>query len=194
MGGQSSAEKSLALHACCAPCLLGVYDALAGEAGVVTVVFANSNIHPREEHIRRRDALVGYASDNGIDFVELDYRPDEWLDAVGGARNREERCDACYEQRFRATAEWAVTNGFDTIATTLTVSPYQRAESIAVQGKRVALEAGLRYLDRDFRDRFSLATSRSRELGIYRQNYCGCIMSEIEARVEREARRATRRA
>ena len=49
-------------------------------------------------------------------------------------------------------------------------------------------------MERDFRDRYQQATQRSRELGMYRQNYCGCLLSDLEARADRERRREERRA
>ena len=91
-------------------------------------------------------------------------------------------------------ARWAAENGFDAVASTLTVSPYQQADVIADEGRRVCEREGLIYLQRDYRERYPAATRRSRELGMYRQNYCGCVMSDVEAREQRAARRAARQA
>lgn len=91
-------------------------------------------------------------------------------------------------------SSWAAEHGFDAVATTLTVSPYQDAESISAQGELAAEAAGVVYLERDFRDRYAEATKRSRELDLYRQNYCGCLMSELEAREQRASRKAAREA
>ncbi len=41
----------------------------------------------------------------------------------------------------------------------------------------------------DFRDRYPEAVRRSRELGMYRQNFCGCRYSDIEAAAARAARK-----
>ncbi|TLM97427.1 MAG: epoxyqueuosine reductase QueH, partial [Actinobacteria bacterium] len=89
---------------------------------------------------------------------------------------------------------WAAENGFDAIATTLTVSPYQDADAIAEEARAAAAEFGVTYVGADFRDRYGEATRRSRELGMYRQNYCGCVMSDVKARRDREARRRERAA
>ncbi len=185
----------LALHACCAPCLLEPYDALAPEAERVVVVYANPNIHPEAEYERRRDTLREYAREEGIEFVELPYEPDEWHELVGvHGDDRERRCRACYRLRLSKVAAWADENGFDALATTLTVSPYQDAVALAEKAERAARDAGLVYAGRDFRDRYQEATRRSRELGMYRQNYCGCVFSEAEAERDREAARAARAA
>ena len=89
-------------------------------------------------------------------------------------------------------ASWAAENGFDAMTTTLTVSPYQDAEAIALEGEAAAAAAGIEFVRRDFTDLYPDATRRSRELGMYRQNYCGCVMSDLEAREERARRREQR--
>lgn len=185
----------LALHACCGPCLLEPYDALASDAEEVAVVYFNPNIHPAAEYEHRRDTLVAYAEEQGIEVVELPYDPGAWLEAVAPfARDRAARCRACYRLRLGEVARWAAGHGYDGVATTLSVSPYQDADSIAEEGRAAAEAAGLQFVARDFRDRYPEATRRSRDLGMYRQNYCGCLMSELEAREEREARKAARKA
>lgn len=185
----------IALHACCGPCLIEPLDALAPGAGSITVVYANSNIQPIDEYERRRDTLGEYAEELSIEVVELPYEPARWIEAVAPhvAEGRE-RCRACYRLRLEEVASWAEEHGFDAVATTLTVSPYQDAEALAEEAQRAAAAHGLAYVGRDFRDRYEQATKRSRERGMYRQNYCGCVLSEIEARREREERRAARRA
>ena len=184
----------LLLHACCGPCLIEPLDVLRAEADDVTIVFGNPNIHPYEEYLRRRDVLMEHAAREGVDVVELEYDLAGWLAAVGPlASEGEARCRACFRLRFESAARFAADNGYDAIATTLTVSPYQDALAIAEEGLRAAESAGVAYVDRDFRDRYPDATRRSRELGMYRQNYCGCVMSDVEAREQREERRARRR-
>lgn len=181
----------LLLHACCGPCLIEPLESLAAEADHVAIVFANSNIHPAEEYARRLETLREYAGSVGVDVVELAYDPREWVVTVGPlARAGAERCRACYALRLGQAARYAAENGFDALATTLTVSPYQDAEAIAEEGSRAAEAAGIEYVDRDFRDRYSEATRRSRDAGMYRQNYCGCVLSDLEAQQQRSARKA----
>ena len=191
----SQRPARLLLHACCGPCLIEPLDVLVAEADHVTVVFANPNIHPAEEYERRRDTLRRYAQTLGVDVVELQYDPIAWLDAVAPLANAgAARCRACYRLRLTRAARYAAEHGYDAIATTLTVSPYQDADAILAEGERAAAEAGVSYLHRDFRARYAEATRRSRELGMYRQNYCGCVLSEAEARRERAARKEARAA
>lgn len=182
------------LHACCGPCLLEPYDALA-EGDDVTVCFANPNIAPAAEYARRRDTLVAYAKDAGIAVEELPYEPRRWEQAVAGTEgDRAARCRACYELRIGIVAAAAAAGGYDAVATTLTVSPYQDAGAIAEAGEAACAAAGVRFLVTDFRDRYQDATRRSRELGMYRQNYCGCTLSAEEAAAQRAVRTAARAA
>ncbi len=183
----------LALHACCGPCLLEPYDELAREADEIVVVYSNPNIHGLDEYEARRDSLLEYARENDIEVVELEYDPATWVVEVGRyGEDLEQRCRACYELRLRRTAQWAAEHGYDAIATTLTVSPYQDADAISEEGMRAAEDAGIDYLDRDFRDRFRVSAERSRELGMYRQRYCGCVLSEVAAEIQRRERKAAR--
>jgi predicted adenine nucleotide alpha hydrolase (AANH) superfamily ATPase len=184
----------VALHACCGPCLIEPLDDLASSHEVV-VVYANPNIAPAEEYVRRRDTLLEYAAEIGAEVVELPYEPDVWHEATDGTEgDRAARCSACYRVRFTMSAEYAAANGFDAIATTLTISPHQDPEAIREEGERAAAQVGLTYLHRDYRERYPEATRRSRELEMYRQSYCGCLLSKAEAEAERAERRALRQA
>lgn len=190
----------LALHCCCAPCTIEPLRELSGDYDRVTLVYANSNIHPEDEYIRRRDQFVSYAAELGADFVELPYQPADWIGAVvesaasTDAGQGVDRCAACYRLRLEEVAAWALANGADTFATTLTVSPYQHQQTIERVGVEVAADRTLAFDYRDFSALYPLATRESREMGMYRQNYCGCFLSDFEARQAREARREARRA
>mgnify|MGYP001056452956 FL=1 len=182
------------LHACCGPCLLEPYDALASD-GEVTVCYANPNITPEAEYVLRRDTLRAYADASGIDVLELPYEPERWLAAVSEAGpDRAARCRACYRLRIGMVAAEAADRGYEAVATTLSVSPYQDARAIAEEGAAACEKEGVRFLALDFRERYPEATRRSRELGMYRQNYCGCAPSAAEAAQERSARKAERAA
>jgi len=182
----------LALHACCGPCAIEPLEAFLADGHAVTLVFYNPNIQPADEYQRRRDALVDYAQGSDVDVVELVYDPAVWRRATAGWDCAQERCRACYRLRLGEVARWAVAHGYDALSTTLTVSPYQDGEAIAAVGSDVAAATGVAYLARDFTDRYAQASRRSREAGMYRQNYCGCIPSREEAEHQRAERKAAR--
>ena len=107
---------------------------------------------------------------------------------------REARCRACYRLRLEETARVAAEQGFDGIGTTLSVSPYQYTQVIEEEVQRAAERAGVAGVFEDFRPYYDEATRRSRQLGMYRQNFCGCRISDLEAAAERAERKAERAA
>jgi len=184
----------LALHACCGPCLLEPLDALAAEHDV-TVVYTNPNIQPRDEYEHRRDTLLAWAGDNGARVVEAAYDPATWTRAVAGVEDDpSQRCVRCFELRLATTARIAADIGCEAVATTLSVSPYQDHDAIVAAGEAACAPSGVRFLETDFRERYREATRRSRELGMYRQNYCGCLPSRAEAEAQRAERKARKQA
>ena len=105
---------------------------------------------------------------------------------------RETRCRLCYRARLEAAAAYAAENGFTAIGTTLSVSPYQYTEVIREEVERAAAKAGLAPCFEDYRPFYDEATRRSRARGMYRQNNCGCRISDLEAQAERAQRKARR--
>lgn len=189
------------LHACCGPCSLEPVRLLREAGHELAVYYANANIHPEAEYARRLDTLRAWARDEGIPVIEGTYDVAAWEAAAGrfGASmdTREERCRACYRLRLEETALYAAAHGYDAVSTTLTVSPYQYTLVIEEEVCRAAEAAGIAAVFEDFRPQYDEATRRSRALGMYRQNYCGCRYSAAEAareRAERKAARAARKA
>lgn len=191
---ESGPAPTVALHACCGPCLIEPLDALRADGHRPVIVFANPNIAPADEYSRRFETLSDYARAQDVEVIELPYEPQRWLDAVADATDASARCRACYRLRLEMVAKWAAEHGVDGVATTLTVSPYQDAEALEAEAIDASRDAGVRYVGRDFRPLFSDATKRSRDLGMYRQNYCGCLPSRAEAQQQRDARKAQRKA
>ncbi|MBQ9068140.1 MAG: epoxyqueuosine reductase QueH [Eggerthellaceae bacterium] len=110
------------------------------------------------------------------------------------AAPREDRCRACYAQRLEEAAAYAQNHGFEALSTTLAVSPYQLSDVCREELQAAAARHGLACIWEDFRPYYPAATRRSRELGMYRQNYCGCAYSKVEAEEERAARKAQKAA
>lgn len=188
----------LLLHACCGPCSLEPVRLLVEAGHDITIAYFNSNIAPADEYEHRLDTLLGWARSQGIPVIEGVYKPNEWRARIGRAWKagdpRENRCRACYRARLEELARHADENGFEGIATTLSVSPYQYIDVIEEELERAAASFGLAAVFEDYRPYYPQATIRSREEGMYRQNYCGCAWSDAEARAEREERKAERKA
>ncbi|MCW2278069.1 epoxyqueuosine reductase QueH [Heliophilum fasciatum] len=167
------------LHTCCAPCSIAVVDGLRQEGMTVTAYYYNPNIHPYMEFRRRKETLEAYAPTIDLPLiVEEEYELAMFLRNV--AERPEERCAFCYQVRLERTAAQARSMGLDGFSTTLLVSPYQNQDQIVVIGNQVAQAYGIPFIARDFRPSFRQGQQAARELGLYRQPYCGCIYSEQE--------------
>ena len=190
----------LLLHACCGPCSLEPVRILAEAGHDITIAYLNSNIAPASEYEHRLKTLLKWAKSQNIPVIEGPYEPTTWQNAVkltwdGTQENRADRCRACYRIRLEELARYAHEHGFEGIGTTLTVSPYQYTDIINEELERAAAPyEGLSAVFQDFREFYPQATIRSRELGMYRQNYCGCAYSDAEAAAERAERKAARKA
>jgi len=93
---------------------------------------------------------------------------------------RPKRCNSCYTLRLEKTAHEAVKNGFDAFTTTLLISPYQDFEQITAIGSAIAEKYNVLFFLRDFRPQFKRSMTIAKELGLYKQKYCGCIFSKAE--------------
>ena len=99
------------------------------------------------------------------------------------------RCAFCYRMRMRYAAQLAKENGFDAFSTTLLVSPYQRHELIKREAQAAAEEFGVDFYYEDFRSGYQRGVDISLELGLYRQQYCGCVFSERDRYEIRKAKK-----
>ena len=168
----------LLLHTCCAPCSVYCIDELRSENIEPTVYWFNPNIHPYMEYKARKDCLKEYTKSINVNAIfEENYGLDDFCKNVVNSLNT--RCqDYCYPVRLEQTAKYAKENGFDTISTTLLVSPYQKHDIIKELGEKIANKYGVKFLYRDFRIGFRQGQEKAREIGLYMQKYCGCIFSE----------------
>lgn len=169
--------ERLLLHTCCAPCSVYCVDLLRSE-GIEPVSFwYNPNIHPYQEYKSRRDTLIQYASNIGMELIiREEYGLRAFVCAV--ADDIDHRCAHCYTSRMEETARYAAEHGFSHFSTTLLVSPYQNHAGICAASQALAERYGVQFLYRDFRPSFREGQSKARELGLYMQKYCGCVFSE----------------
>ena len=167
----------LLLHICCGPCSLYVIDNLKSR-GIddITGFFFNPNIHPYDELIRRWKSAQIAANVKGIPLISFyNYDLAKWKSFDGISADR---CRMCYRTRFEATAKYASENGFTHLSSTLFVSPYQNHEVMTEEALRAAKIYGIEFLDNsDYREGFYDGQKQARDLGLYRQKYCGCIKS-----------------
>lgn len=165
----------------------GPYDPTSWEAVVGRIGDAAHAKHGVIIHEADNAALVGAGQGDAAGAENS-------TDASAAEQSRQTRCRACYRMRFEETARYAAEHGFSSIGTTLSVSPYQYTAIIREELERAAHAAGVSACFVDYRPYYDKATQRSREAGMYRQNYCACRFSEEEARVERDMRKQARKA
>lgn len=150
------------------------------------MLFANSNIDTREEFEKRRAEARRLAEHDGVAFADLPYDHEEWLREVAAGHEQDpekgERCRRCFAYNLRKTAAFARAHGYAEFTTSLSVSPHKVSKVIFGEGEKVAAEEGAAFLPEDFKKRegFKVSVARAKELGLYRQSYCGCEFSKRE--------------
>lgn len=179
---------ALLLHSCCAPCSSYVLEYLS-EFFRITVFYYNPNIYPEQEYGKRveeqKSLIERMSAVNPISFEEGRYDKERFYGMAKGLEKEKEggeRCFRCYELRLREAAKLAKEKGFDYFTTTLTISPLKNAQKLNAIGEKLAEEYGIGWLPSDFKkkDGYKRSVELSREYGLYRQDYCGCVFSKRE--------------
>lgn len=188
-GFQQTGERPrLLVHVCCAPCSTSVLERLAGAFDLV-VYFDNPNLDTAREHdlraleVRRLLQQTGLA----LDVIVTPYQPEAFYQAVRGLELEPEggrRCEACFRLRLNRSARAARELGCGYLTTSLSVSPRKDAHLLNTLGEEATREAGVRFLPSDFKKRggYQRSVALSRQFGLYRQDYCGCVFSRRDAR------------
>ena len=168
------------LHVCCGPCASGALPWWQENAGEVVPFFHNPNIHPFMEYRRRLTGAREVAERCGTELVaDESYDPAEWFAAVAAPESGS-RCRRCVGLRLERAAREAAARGCDVFSTSLSISPWQDHEAIAQEGRRAGELHGVEFIYQDLRPVYATSRAVSREWGIYRQKYCGCLLSEWE--------------
>ncbi len=188
IGVAEGGAPTLFLHSCCAPCSSYVLEYLRRYFRI-TVFYYNPNITEDTEYQKRAEEqkrlIAAYNAAGGgcpIQIIEGDYEPGRFFEIAKGLESCPEggeRCFACYELRLRETAKLAQAGNYDYFTTTLSISPLKNAAKINEIGEALAAEYGVEWLPSDFkkRDGYKRSIELSREYGLYRQDYCGCVYS-----------------
>ncbi|MDE6726964.1 MAG: epoxyqueuosine reductase QueH [Oscillospiraceae bacterium] len=176
----------LLLHSCCAPCSSYCLEYLS-QHFEITVLYYNPNISPEEEFRKRaeeqRRLITELPVKNPVSLVVDDYDPSEFFNAVKGLENAPEggeRCFVCYRLRLERAARYAAEHEFDYFCSTLSISPLKNAQKLGEIGAELSEIYSVPNLPNDFKKKggYLRSIELSREYGLYRQNYCGCIFSK----------------
>jgi len=174
---------SILLHVCCAPCSCEIIEGIIETKLNLTVFFYNPNIHPQKEYDIRKNEVIRFCKSRNITFIDADYDTDNWFACVKGLEKEPEkgkRCTKCFEMRMVKTAKYANENGFNFIATSLSISRYKDQSQVHKAGfKSVEVFDDLTFWDYNWRkkggsDRGAYIAKKE---NFYRQKYCGCVYS-----------------
>lgn len=190
---KDNVRPKLLLHSCCAPCSSYVLEYL-NDYFDITVLYYNPNISPKEEYEKRKAEQIRFIherfsndnTNNKVSFMDCDYESEKYAKIAKSLEKEPEggmRCVECFRLRLDKTAELAKLYGFDYFVTTLSISPLKNAQLINRIGSEISEKYGVSYLPSDFKKRegYKRSIELSKKYGLYRQNFCGCVYSKIQA-------------
>jgi epoxyqueuosine reductase len=167
------------LHICCAPCAIYPVKFLREQEMDVMGFFYRHNIHPYTECLKRQEALESYAEQINLRVIYQDgYDLEGFIQNV--AFRESNRCSYCYHERLRSTSLVAKRGKFDYFTSTLLYSKFQKHDTIKSMGESIGQSVGVKFYYQDFRTGWKNGIEESKSIGLYRQQYCGCIYSEKE--------------
>ncbi|MGE4584358.1 MAG: epoxyqueuosine reductase QueH [Sphaerochaeta sp.] len=171
-------EHDILLHACCGPCSTASIERLLEEGWNPILYFSNSNIFPEEEAIRRYEALLEVARTYHLQVINEHYDHAAWLASVAGFETEKEgggRCERCFSYNLAQASQKAEELGFRHFTTTLTVSRFKNSKMIFRVGEQFP---SFEPIDFKKKGGFDKSVQLTKQLGIYRQSYCGCEFSK----------------
>ena len=175
-------RPKLLLHSCCGPCSSYVLEYLT-QYFEVYLSYYNPNIQPRAEYDKRlANQLIVLENIPGVTLVPCDYDGAAYGAAAAGLESEPEggaRCTECFRLRLSYAAREAKRLECEYCCTTLTVSPHKDAQRINALGREICGQHGVKWLPGDFKKRegYKRSIELSKEYGLYRQEYCGCLYS-----------------
>lgn len=177
-------NNKILLHACCGICSGYPISFLKDIGYDVVVYFCNPNLDTIEEFNRRLNAQKTVCDNFSADLIIEEYNHKIYLDEVKGLENEPEkgkRCEKCIFLRLDLAGKKAKELGINTFTTSLVISPHKNFEKITELGKKIGEKYSIEYLAHNFRkqDGFLKTNNISRELNLYRQNYCGCEFAKF---------------
>ena len=184
---EMTSKNTLVLHACCAPCSSAVLERISKYFDI-TILYYNPNITDEKEYQKRLQEIEKFVNELNIDNIKIlpgRYNPQEFFDIAKGLEEEKERgkrCYYCYQLRLEETAKVAEKLHFDYFTTTLSISPYKNSKWLNEIGEKLNNKYEPTYLYADFKKKngYKRSIELSKQFGLYRQDYCGCIYSKKE--------------
>lgn len=183
---EQNGNNNILIHACCGICSGYPISMLKDLGYSVTVFFCNPNIATNEEFNKRLEAQKKVCENFNVPLIIENYNHTQYLDYVKGYELEPERglrCDKCIELRLNEAAKKTSELGYRVFTTSLVISPHKNFQKITEIGEKAANKYNIKYLAIDFKkkDGFLKTNKISKELNIYRQNYCGCEFAKTKS-------------
>jgi len=189
-------RPKILLHSCCAPCSTYTLEFLTQYADIA-IYFANPNIHPKNEYLRRAKVQEMFVQDfnkktgSNVKYIEAEYKPHEFMKMAKAKGLTEEpegglRCTACFEMRLELVAEAAIKYGYDYFGSAITLSPKKNAQLINQLGMDVQNVYNVKYLPSDFKKNkgYERSIEMCNDYNIFRQCYCGCVFAAMKQGID----------
>ncbi|MFC1993044.1 epoxyqueuosine reductase QueH [Chloroflexota bacterium] len=171
--------KTVLVHSCCSHCAAYTVDYWRQHGYEITALWYNPNIHPYMEHQHRLEAMNALAQKMDLPLIVTEgYDMITYFRQVVG--HEAQRCQHCFRIRLSRTAEIARQMNFNAFTTTLLISPHQKHDLLSEIGTEIAKEKDVDFLYADLRKCYSDSRHMTKGLDLYRQQYCGCVYSELE--------------
>ncbi|MCD6231950.1 epoxyqueuosine reductase QueH [Candidatus Aerophobetes bacterium] len=167
------------MHLCCAPCAVYPFSKLREEFEEVMGFWYNPNIHPLVEYRKRLEAVKIWAEKEKIRVIyENEYGLRKFLRQV--VYREERRCFFCYQMRLEKTAIFARRGKFDYFGSTLLFSPHQNQKIFREIIEELSKKYKVKPYLKQGKEWHKKSMELSKKMGLYHQQYCGCIYSEEE--------------
>ena len=130
----------------------------------------------------RRDEQQKLCAIWDIEFIEMEYDPENWLKATLPYKDEPERgarCSLCFELRLQKVMTYAKAHGFACVASVLGVSRWKNLSQVNAAAAAASAKTGVPYLEIEGR-KHGMQEARLaliKELMLYNQDYCGCVYS-----------------
>ena len=153
--------------------------------------FYNPNIHPKSEYeLRLQDARKS-CEKLGIEMLEGEYDDVFWYEATKGLEacaEKGERCEVCFDKRFERSAKKAAALGEKSFTSTLLQSPLKDKEQLKTSLQKISEKHGVDFVFVDYLTKGGMEAQNkaAKDVGLYRQNYCGCSWGLINQRVKKD--------
>ena len=168
------------IHQCCGPCsIYPIVKILESKLFTPVLFFYNPNIHPLQEFYKRLEGSIQVAKKLDVEYYfDEEYDVKFFINKV--IDNIEERCSTCYELRLEETFIKAKELNIATVTSSILYSKMQKHDMVLKIGQEMSVKYGIDFYYEDFREGWQEGIDISKDMEIYRQNYCGCIFSEEE--------------